>query len=304
MFAYAYRTDMVQPICRFITHLIVYSSLYTSILGVAMVYISCMAQGLPFDPVAAALMMLVTFSVYNLNRKTDEDEDAINHAERYAFTKEYGTTLFRSAVGAYIVALCLSILQGPGSLLITAIPLVAGVVYSVPLFPAGFGFRRLKEVPIMKSLLVAFSWAVPPVLLPVCHAAAPADTITVIVGVFLFIQAFTNTVVFDMRDVEGDIAAGVKTIPAILGIRRTLLLFAGVNLVLGAVLVLTGTSLLGSCTTALALVAGVIYTQGYLLYFHQLVREKLLFELLVDGQFLVLGGIFCLLTLVLPYPPI
>ncbi|WP_332449364.1 UbiA family prenyltransferase [Methanoculleus sp.] len=302
MFAPANRTNPAQPAWQAAVRLIVYSSLYLAVAGAAMVYISCLLQDLPFDPVAAAILMLVVFAVYNLNRKTDEDEDAINHTERYTFTKNYGSILFRSAVGAYVVALCLSALLGLGSLLVTAAPLVAGIVYSVPLFPARFGFRRLKEVPLMKSLVVAFSWTIPPALLPVFHAALPVDIATSIVGVFFFSLVFTNTVIFDMRDVEGDTASGVRTIPTILGARRTSLLLTGINVSLGAVLVLIG-RYLPDPSMVLMLVASVIYAQGYVLCFRGLEKDKLLFELLADGQFIVLAGIFSLL-LVLPYPPI
>lgn len=300
MFRATYRTNLVPPVCQSIVHLIVYSSLYLSITGAAMVYISCLLQGLPFDPVAAVILMLIVFAVYNLNRKTDEDEDVINNIERYAFTKEYGSLLFRSAVGAYIVALCLSALQGFDSFLITAAPLVAGIVYSVPLFPAQLGFRRLKEVPIMKSLIVAFSWTIPTALLPICHATLPVNAATGIVGVFFFFQVFINTVVFDMRDVEGDAASGVKTIPTILGIRRALFLLTGVNLIIGTPLVLVSGSLSGLCS-ALLLAAGVVYAQGYILCFQQFRTEKFLFELLTDGEFIVLGGVFYLLTRAVPY---
>ncbi|MBA7473261.1 hypothetical protein ES707_08596 [subsurface metagenome] len=303
MFGFANRTNLVQPACQIVVHLVVYSSLYTSAMMAAMVYISCLMQGLPFDPVATAIMTLVVFAVYNLNRKTDEDEDAINHTERYAFTKKYEPILFRSAIGSYIVAFCLSALQGFGSLLITTIPLVAGIVYSVPLLPARFGFRRLKEVPFMKSLIVAFSWTIPATLLPICHAGLPAGAATGIVGVFFFLQTFTNTVVYDMRDVEGDAASGVRTIPTILGIRRTLLLLTGMNIGIGAALVLAGGSLPGCCSVLL-LAAGMVYAQGYLLCFQRFGTEKLFFELFTDGEFIVLAVTLYLLTLAVPYPPI
>ncbi|WP_292366184.1 MULTISPECIES: UbiA family prenyltransferase [unclassified Methanoculleus] len=300
MFGFENRTNPIQPACQIVIDLLVYSSLYTSAMIAAMVYISCYLQALPFDPVAAAILMLAVFAVYNLNRKTDEDEDAINHTERYAFTKRYGSVLFRSAICAYVVALCLAALQGLGSLLVTTIPLVAGIVYSVPLFPARFGFRRLKEVPVMKSLVVAFSWAVPPALLPVCHAAIPAGAATGIVGVFFFQQIFTNTVVYDLRDVEGDAASGVRTIPTILGTKKTLLLLTGMNVSIGAALVLAGGSLPGFCS-ALLLAAGMVYAQGYLLCFQRFGTEKLFFELFTDGEFIVLAVTLYLLTLAVPY---
>ena len=299
MFASINRAGAIRPFCPAVTRFIVYTSLYLSIAGAAMVYISCFLQGLAFDPVAAALLVLVTFAVYNLNRRTDEDEDAINHTERYAFTKKHGLILFCSAACAYAVALGLSALRGPASLIVTAVPLVAGIVYSVPLFPARFGFKRLKEVPLMKSMVVAFSWAVPPALLPICHAALPAGAATGIAGAFFFLLVFTNTVVFDIRDVEGDAVSGVRTIPTIFGAGGALLLLTGLNAGFGAALLLAGRTLPGPCITP-ALAAGVVYAQGYILCFRRLVRETLLFELLTDGQFIVLAGIFSLSSLVAP----
>jgi 4-hydroxybenzoate polyprenyltransferase len=301
MFGFANRTDPVRPSYQIVIHLVVYTSLYVSIIGAAMVYISCLLQGLPFDPVAAAILMLVAFAVYNLNRGTDKDEDAINHTERYAFTQKYGSVLFRSAVCAYVVALCLSAFQGLESLLVTTVPLVAGIVYSVPLLPARLGFRRLKEVPLMKSFVVAVSWAVPPALLPICHAALPAGPPTALVGIFLFFLVFTNTVIFDARDVEGDAASGIRTIPTILGTRKTLLFLTGVNVSIGAVLMFAGSSLPGS-RAVLVLAAGIAYAQGYIMCFHRLVKGKPLFELLVDGQFIVLAVILHLFALAVPYP--
>lgn len=300
MFGFADRAIFIQPTRQIVVQVFVYSSLYLSVAGMAMVYISCLLHDLPFDPVAAAILMLVVFAVYNLNRKTDEDEDAINHAERYAFTKEYETVLFRSAIGAYVIALCLAAIQGFDSLFVTTIPLIAGIVYSVPLLPARFGFRRLKEVPLMKSLVVAFSWAVPPALLPACHAGLSAGAATCIAGIFFFFLVFINTVVFDIRDVEGDLASGIKTLPTILGSERTLYLLTAMNVTIGAALVLAG-GLLPRFHLVLLLATGIGYVQGYLLCFHRLMKEKLLFELLADGQFILLAGIPYLLTLVVPH---
>ncbi len=303
MFGYAKCPNPVQPISRFVAHLVVYSSLYTAAMMAAMVYLSCLLQGLPFDLAAAAILALVVFAVYNLNRKTDEEEDVVNHTERYSFTKKYETILFRSAIMAFILAFCLSALQGVGSLLITTIPLAAGVIYSVPLFPARFGFRRLKEVPFMKSLIVAISWTLPATFLPICHAGLSAGAATGIVGVFFLVQTFTNTVVYDIRDLEGDVASGIRTIPTIFGSGRTLLLLTGMNAVIGTALVLAGGTLPGSYAMQVMGV-GMVYTLGYLLCFRRFGTEKLSFELFTDGEFILLAIILYLLTLVVTHLPI
>ena len=58
-------------------------------------------------------------------------------------------------------------LRGPEVLLVGLIPLISGILYSVPLFPETWRFRRLKEIPLMKNLLVAGAWALTLSLLPV-----------------------------------------------------------------------------------------------------------------------------------------
>ena len=120
MFGFANRTDPVRPSYQIVIHLVVYTSLYVSIIGAAMVYISCLLQGLPFDPVAAAILMLVAFAVYNLNRGTDEGEMP-STIQNGIVHEGYETILFRSAIFAFILAFCLSA-SGFGSLLITTIP--------------------------------------------------------------------------------------------------------------------------------------------------------------------------------------
>jgi 4-hydroxybenzoate polyprenyltransferase len=299
MFEYGNRTGTIPIDFRDIIYLLVYSSLYLSFAGAAMVWISCVLQGLAFDPTAAAIAVLVTFSIYNLNRKTDESEDAINHAERYAFTKKYGKFLFYSAIAAYGVALLLSIIQGFDSLLITAIPLIGGVVYSIPLLPTRTGFIRLKEIPVMKSLIVAIAWAVPPALLPICHAGLHADLSTAVVGIFYFSLVFINTVVFDMRDVEGDTASGVRTIPVILGMRTTKIVLTVLNVCFGAAIVYGGLAFMGLPVT-LMLIASVVYAQWYILSFHRLCTEKILCELLADGQFILLCGVLYVIVGLIP----
>ncbi len=299
MFESVNRTGIAPVDFRAIIYLLVYSSLYLSLASVAMVWISCVLQGLAFDPIVAAIAMLVTFSIYNLNRKTDESEDAINHAERYAFTKKYGKYLFHSAIVAYGIALLLSVFQGFDSLLITAIPLIGGGVYSIPLLPTRTGLIRLKEIPVMKSLIVAVAWAVPPALLPICHADLHADLSTAVVGVFYFSLVFINTVVFDMRDVEGDAISGVRTIPVILGMRTTKIVLTVLNVCFGAAIVYGGLAFMGLPVT-LMLIASVVYAQWYILSFHRLCTEKILCELLADGQFILLCGVLYVIVGLMP----
>ncbi|MDW7728243.1 MAG: UbiA family prenyltransferase, partial [Candidatus Methanoperedens sp.] len=194
-------------------YLLIYSSIYLSIAGASMIYISCTMQHIPYSPSLLAIMFLATFSVYNINRKTDEKEDAINHSDRHSFTSRYGNVLFTSAILAYILAIGLALCYGIKTALVSSIPLLCGILYSIIWIPERFKYRRLKEIPFVKNLVVAFAWASTPALLPVYSSSYSESVATLVVIIFFFTLVFINSILFDLRDVEGDAASGVKTIP-------------------------------------------------------------------------------------------
>lgn len=87
---------------------LVFSSLVLCFECVAMAYVSCFIQQVPWSPVIAGIAFFTAFSVYNLNRKTDEEEDAVNRQDRFAFTKRYESYLFYGALLTLTGALCLA----------------------------------------------------------------------------------------------------------------------------------------------------------------------------------------------------
>ena len=288
MFEQGYSTCRFEWNASILIDYLVYSSLYLAFAAGSMAFISSVLHEILFNPIVFVLGMLITYSVYNLNRKTDESEDAINHSKRYEFTKKYEKFLFSTAIGAYILALVISWIYGPAVVLISAIPLVSGLIYSIPIFPRGFPYRRLKEIPVAKSLLVAVAWALPPALLPVYIAGGLPGTITLAIILFFFSLVFINTVLFDIRDVEGDRLTGVWTIPVCIGIANTMRLLTMVNVIFGAAVVLL---LWGAIplTYLVLIITGIFYAQWYIRNYQQISQSNLLCDLIADGQFIVLG---------------
>lgn len=267
---------------------LLYSSVYLSIASGAMMYISCILQGIPFTPMLFAIGFSITFSVYNLNRKTDEQEDIINHATRYVFTKKYERPLFILSVAGYAGALAIAAWIGWGAFLVTAFPLFCGIAYSMPFLPAGFRYRRLKEIPLGKNLTVTCAWAVTHALLPVVLVGSVIGPMTWATGLFFFALVFVNTVVFDMRDVEGDATAGVKTVPVLLGIGRTQLLLVAIDLVMGSVVLAISIPLAPWWQSGI-LMLGTVYGFGYISSFQRIDFGNLLCDLVADGQFIGIG---------------
>jgi 4-hydroxybenzoate polyprenyltransferase len=62
---------------------------------------------------------------------------------------------------------------------------------------------RLKDIPVMKNLVVAASWAITTTLLPASHLIDKMSIVALILY-FILVKGFVNTVLYDMRDVKED----------------------------------------------------------------------------------------------------
>lgn len=233
-------------------------------------------------------MFLIPFSVYNLNRKTDEMEDEINHVKRFKFIQKYGKYLYFASIFSYLVALMIAGMYGIIVLLIALIPLITGILYSVPLFPGNYRFRRLKEIPAIKNITLGLAWAITLSFLPVFMASEVPSGTTYIVFIFLYSFFFINTTFFDMRDVEGDRQAGVYTIPVLLGISKTILALSVINIILGAIVIIYYLKA-ETPFELIIIVSSVLFTQLLLLIFDSYGSNNYLFDVVADGAFIIIG---------------
>ncbi|MEA1905934.1 MAG: UbiA family prenyltransferase [Euryarchaeota archaeon] len=260
------------------------SSIYTSIDGVLMLYLSFTILEVPPKPILLCAMFFVIYSVYSLNKVTDQEEDAVNMPERSALVQGNEKILLILAVVAYIMALFLGWLASPFASLILLVPIVLGIAYSKDILSI-IGIPRLKDILFVKSFVVALSWATCVALLPSLYLESLAKLWFIFP--FFFIKVFINTVLFDVRDVTGDAMNGVTTVPVVIGVSWTkrLLLTLQSLLALWTVLFLTLFN-----DYSLVLIASMIYGYLYILYFcTENNRNKILWDMLVDGEWIVTG---------------
>ncbi len=230
--------------------------------GVGMVYFSSVVQGIPLGLPVIAIALLVPFSVYNMNRKTDEEEDSVNHPNRFRFTKRFMKPLEYAAYTAYALAVLIALQFGMVAVLLTLVPMLAGILYSVPILPRCVGYRRLKEIPVMKNLVVCSSWGAIGVLLPCVAAGAPVTLATVLCLVVFVSWGFNASALPDMRDIEGDALSGVRTIPVLIGIEKTRTLLGIMNGVTTLVVFAIGIITAFPAVTTGLLLGALAYFQG------------------------------------------
>lgn len=184
-------------------------------------------------PTDFPLIVLVFFStivIYTLDRLRPSIEDRIDPGPRLlAYVAQRKSVQVLLVIG--LIGLAASTLFQRFEVLLALVPLGAlSFWYTMPL-----GIFRLKDIPYIKTFIVAGVWTVVTAWLPVYR---PETALGWPLGVhlftrFLFMSAITLP--FDYRDRERDRTAGIKTLPQLLGTTGTKALSIGL-LVLFAIL--------------------------------------------------------------------
>lgn len=239
-----------------------YSSAYLALIGAAEVMIVTYLLSLSPNP-APVVIALITFAVYANDRLVDVESDGVSNPRRTAFVRRHQRLLYVLAAVAYGVGAALAVFGGPLAFAIALLPGGAWLVYAVDWIDVStVRFGRLKEIPVVSSLLVSAAWSLAVVLLPIAFAdVAFTPTVGVLLAYFL-LATFVNAEVANVRDVESDIENGVATMATVLGVALTRGLLYGISLL---TVVLVGVAALGglvSVPAAAILALGVVCLIG------------------------------------------
>ena len=199
-----------------------------ALIGFCVPYVTYMLYGIIIDHNLLLSSFLLSFSVYSLDKLSNIKEDSISLSERAGFISRHKKILIYITITSYVFAIVLAGLENIVALFVIIFPLCIGLIYSIKISNV-----RLKDVPALKNISISISWAVVGTFLPLAVSSKPFIPIALILYLG-FIKCFINTVLFDVRDIEGDSVNGIRTIPVIYGLKKTksLLLFLNSTLIL------------------------------------------------------------------------
>ena len=201
---------------------LLYSSIYLALGGVGLSIVATIALGVSHNILAYLITFLMIYAMYNMNRYTDMDEDIHNHPKRQHFSNKNDIALKYSSILAVIISLLLGYIINQQTLLLIFLPMLLAILYSFKFIPQRNGkFIRLKDVPLVKNILISFCWTIITVGIVVSvHLIEISKTIFAICFI-VFTRLFINTVLFDMRDISGDKKNSVYTLPVLWGVWKT-----------------------------------------------------------------------------------
>ncbi len=233
-----------------IFNLLSVSALWIAFCGIFWIAL-CKLSGQPFDYFKALILFLITFAIYLGDHASGSKEDLLNNPDRAILAKYPAKHI---AILAYVIAIIIVVVTDLSKLPYAIVPGIAGAVYTMRI-----GSIRPKDLPGMKTLIVTTSTAI-------CRGGLVGGAEWLYVLVFLVM--IIDTVLCDLRDIEGDRISDVRTIPVMLDRSRTLAILAVIDIGLFAL-----------CPIVAAIGLGLIW------YFRK-ERNNLSYDLWVDGWML------------------
>lgn len=255
---------------------LVYSSVYLALIAMAEVLIVRYLFSLPPTP-APIVVGLITFTIYANDRLTDLDTDAVSNPRRTAFVRRHRGMLYVLAALAYGLAVALSAFGGPIAFGLALLPGVAWVLYACEWRPAtGMPFKRLKEILVVNSALVAVAWSATVVFLPIIFAEAPVTAAVEVVFLYFVLATFVNTEIANVRDMASDRRAGAATMPVVVGVPTTRRVLYGITLLTTGLLAYSALAGIMAVTAVGTLSIGLVCLLGVIRGIGRVENEQLL----------------------------
>ncbi len=286
---------MVKKIFFGIIDFLLFSNLFIALAAVAQLALTYRLLGLPAPTYLLAFICCSTLLVYNLSMllvKPVAPQNSVFKRVRWIF-KHLRLQISVTLVAAIsVVALALFYLSIPAILLMSFVGLIA-LAYNYPLFKIKQQQIRIRNLPGLKLFLIALVWTLSCVLLPMVEVgykygiSIPTNEILLLLTQrFLFICALT--IPFDIRDLFEDNLYHLKTIPVILGERKTII-FCQLLLAGALILMFLFTKNLNLANIGLSF---TFILTGWLIFKAKLKKNEYYYFFFLDGmlilQFLVL----------------
>ncbi len=256
---------------------LVHSNLLISLSATSVAVSTMLLADLSPDPLALGIVFAATLFVYTFNRLADRSEDVRNLPGRVAFVAEYGRVLLAVGVVLYTVTFASALARGVPGAPALVLPAIVAVLYSQV---------GVKRILLAKNLLVGLSWGLVPLGVGVYY-----DVLWTVDILFMFafvtVMLTIAAAVFDIKDIEGDRAEGIRTVPIVLGVDRTRRLAVAVSVAVG---VGVGVLLLAGVLSAryTVLFGFVAYVAGYS-HLARRDRTALFYGFVIDVEHILLA---------------
>ena len=272
------------------------SNLYVSLGAAGLCYAATRLQGVADFTPFVLIAFLYVQSMHILNHLTGSKADRFNEPDRARFYEDRKVSLTVIALVSGAAGLVTAHLQGWLPFLVLLVISLLGLSYRLTLLPktlAAIAYRRIKDIPGSKTVLIALAWGAVTSILPPISVFGDYRATDACIFAWSTVLVFVRTAFFDILDMQGDRLVGKETIPTLLGEKRSLRLLKGLLVMLVVSLpVLSAFTSVSAFAVTLVLCPAAMF--AILLAFEKgLLLPGVRLEFLVESH-LVLAGMLAL----------
>ncbi len=226
-----------------IQRFLILSNIYVALGAGCLCFACCRLQDISRPLPYIIISFLYVLSMHTLNNLTGMREARYNDPDRAAFYDQHkiAMTLLALISGASGLAVAAGVGISPFLFLLAMS--VLGLCYNlkvIPDFVKGMKYRRIRDIPGSKTILISLAWGVVTAVFPVLAVWNSFRLSTMPVFVWALSMAFVRAAFFDVLDMQGDRIVGKETIPLLLGEKLSITFLKGVSVFVMLMLFLTG----------------------------------------------------------------
>jgi 4-hydroxybenzoate polyprenyltransferase len=234
------------------------SSTVVAISGGLRLHVAFLLTGIAIRIPEYIAFSMIVYATYTLDRTLDCKEDVLNRGELAGADRKAGMI---GCLAAFLIGT--AILLHDGIWAAPLFPFIVGYIYTrgIRIGPVNL---RLKAGAGVKNAVIGLTWG-GTIALIVSQWCSSITTITVI---FLFfgLKVFITSCVNDFKDIRGDVAAGIRTLPVSLGEVLTKKVLIGI--LIGSYIVMAYALLHDIVRNEMVLLAfGFLITFGFLIIY-------------------------------------
>ncbi|MFC1544897.1 hypothetical protein ACFL4X_01895, partial [Gemmatimonadota bacterium] len=275
------------------------SNIYVALGSAMLCYANARLMGISLGWLPYAISFCYILSVHLISKVSDKGLLGKSADGAASTSVRRNRVLLRMSIASAAGALILAGSQGLAPLGIMLLLIGLGMIYriEIPGWMLAFGSRKfsLRLIPASKDLFMALGWSVVTVLFPLFIKDLPLlrpEFFLAFISTFLLVTV--RSLLFDLRDIQGDLIVGRETLPTLIGTRNSSILLYSLT-TLQAVVIAAGTAggWLSGFGWVMLPISGYIF--GYLYLFQRrILQGEFPVEFTGDSQF-VLSGILALI---------
>ncbi len=223
-------------------HILLYSNVYLALGAGSLCYASTKLQGLEHSFQYTLMAFSYVLSMHILNNLNAINADRFNAPDRAAFSQKHRYLVGAMGGVAGTAGLITALTMGVMPFFFLLIMSLLGLCYKLPIIPGkltGNRFRKLKNIPGSKTILITAAWGLVTAVLPAMSHDVGLSFSTFAALLWSCTLIFCRTAFFNTIDIQGDRIVGRETIPILLGVKKSLILLKRVLIALVGILTLS-----------------------------------------------------------------